>query len=151
MSGTTGNPLVTQGTLNRLRGSVVIPSFTNLNVTAGYLGTGGISLSLDGDATQMIDTMTGLVTSPEPYIGATITLNLLRTQGFSETWRQQWENSSLIGQVTVHTDTASLPHFDFQNCAITKVPSFGFDGRSADFMVEIRGIYYINNALWNGL
>lgn len=151
MSGTTGNPLVQQGTLNRLRGSVVIPAASALNVTAGYLGKSGISLSLDGDVTQMIDTMTGLVTSPEPFIGASVTLHLLRTQALALAWRTQWENSGLLGQVTVHTDSAAMPHFDFQNCAIVRAPSMTFDGTSPEFMVELRGIYYINSSLWNGL
>lgn len=43
------NPLIPQGTLNRVRASVVWPSFPNLNVTASYLGRMGIRLSLDGE------------------------------------------------------------------------------------------------------
>lgn len=149
MSGTNANPLVQQGTLNRLRGSVVIPNFPALNVTAGYLGKQAISLALDGDVTQMIDTMTGLVTSPEPYMGATITMHLLRTQALATAWRTQWETLSTLGAVTVHTDTAALGHFDFQNCAVTRAPTMTFDGTDPGFMVEIRGIYYINQSLWN--
>lgn len=151
MSGSNGNAFIAQGTLNRLRGSVQVPSNTNLNVTAGYLGKQAISLALDGDVTQMIDTMTGLVTSPEPYIGATITIHMLRTQALQTAWRAAWENLSTLGQVTVHSDTATLPQFNFQNCAITRAPSFTFDGTNAEFIVEIRGIYYINNSLWNAL
>ncbi len=61
-----GSPLVSQGTISRIRGSLIVPNFPNLNITAPYLGKMGIHLSFEGSATPMIDTMTGRVTSPEP-------------------------------------------------------------------------------------
>ena len=47
-----GNPLVPQGLLNRVRGSVVFPAFSTLNVTAPYLAADGISLDIDEDGTE---------------------------------------------------------------------------------------------------
>ena len=57
------NPLIPQGTVNRLRGSVIWNDFPQLNVTAPYLGTDGIGFSLDGESTVFLPTMTGAVTS----------------------------------------------------------------------------------------
>ena len=74
------NPIVPQGTLNRLRGSVTIPSNTGLNITASYLGKDGISMSFDGAANTAIDTMTGIVQSPEPYQRVTVAIHLLKSQ-----------------------------------------------------------------------
>jgi hypothetical protein len=145
------SPLITQGTLNRLRGSVIIPSLPNLNVTNGYLGKLGIRLAIQGDATQFIDTMTGMVTSPEPYLPAVITLHLLRTQGLAALWRSQWETQiTTLGQVTVVPDTSTWPDFDFQNCGITSVGGdTPFDGTDPGIAVVIRGTYQINASMFN--
>ena len=89
MAGT--NPLVSQGSLNRLRASVVWPDNPTLNVTASYLGKEGVSLALDGEATTFINTLVGAVTSPEPYQMITLTIHLLKTQGLASLYKSQQE------------------------------------------------------------
>lgn len=142
------NPLVAQGSLNRLRGSVVIPSYPALNVTASYLSKRGIGMELAGDLTQLLETMTGLVTSPEPYVPADITVSILKTQSLAALWITQAQDTTVLGNVTVHTDTAAFPHFDFQNCAITRINRFAFDGTDPTMEVTLRGIYVLNQSLW---
>jgi len=143
------NPLIAQGTLNRLRGSLVVPSFSSLNVTNGYLGKMGIRLTLQGDATLMIDTMTGMVTSPEPYMPADIIIHLLRTQNLATLWRIQLETISVLGNVTVHTDSTIWPRYNFVNVAITTIAELPFDGTNPEFAVTMRGTYPINSNLFN--
>ena len=89
------NPQIQQGTLNRLLASVVYANFTQLNVTSGYLSREAISLAFDGDTSQLIGTLTGAVTSPEPYIYGTVTMHLLRTQGLANAYKQQYETGQL--------------------------------------------------------
>ena len=48
------NPLINPGNINRVRGSIVIPAHTNLNVTAAYLGKDGISVAPEGDVTTTL-------------------------------------------------------------------------------------------------
>ena len=74
------NPLIPQGTLNRLAGSVIWTNFPSLTVTSSFLMPNGITLAFEGVTTEVIKTMTGIVPSPEPYQMVTITLNLLKTQ-----------------------------------------------------------------------
>lgn len=145
-----GNPLVSQGTLNRLVASVVVPSFPDLNVTASYLGKSGISVSLQGNATAMLATMTGAATSPEPYMMALIRVTLLKTQSLSALWKTQMETTTLIGPVTVYPDSSALPIYTFDNCAIEGVGDMLLNGSTPDWGLTITGVYQINASLYNG-
>lgn len=144
------NPLLSQGTLNRVRGSIIVPTYPNLNVINGNLGKMGIRLAIQGDATQFIDTMTGMVTSPEPYLPAVITVHLLRTQSLGALWRSQEESqTSVLGQVTVVTDSVTWSEYDFVNCGITSITDMPFDGTDPGYVIGIRGTYPINAAMFN--
>lgn len=143
------NPQIAQGTLNRLRGSVVIPSYPNLNVTAPFLGPQGIGISFEGETTLLLPTMTGTVTSPAPYQMATVTLALLKTQSLSSLWETQRQTLSTIGDITVTPDTSTLPTYTFNNCAISNVRELSFAGSDAGFVVTVMGYYQVNNSLWS--
>lgn len=144
------NPLITQGTLNRLQASVTWPDYPALNVTASYLGKEGVRLALDGNSTTFLPTMTGAVTSPEPYQMLTLTINLLKTQGLAGQYKNQMETLSLLGNGTVRPDTTSLPSYSIVNAAIESVRELNFSGEDAGFAVTIRGYYLINSSLYNG-
>lgn len=142
------NPLVAQGVLNRLLGSVTWSAFPTLNVTASYLGREGIRLALQGDATTFINTMTGAVTSSEPYQVVEMRVMLLKTQALAGLYKAQYETATVLGDCTVRSDSALLPVYQFTNCAIRSVPNLEFDGSNADFPVIIGGYYQINSSLW---
>lgn len=143
------NPLVDQGTLNRLRGSVVLDDHAELNITAPYLGEEAIRLALEGEATTYINTLTGAVTSPEPYQVCTLTVNLLKTQSLSDQYKKQMETDSRIGNLTVRPDSSTLSPYPLINCAIESVRELSFNGRDAGYVVTIKGYYNINSSLWN--
>ena len=143
------NPLIAQGTLNRLRGSVVIPAFPQLNATAAYLNTAAIGMALQGQTVVMIPTLTGTVTSPEPYMMAAVTVNLLKTQGLSDLYKTQWEADARIGDFTVTPDASTLSPFLFKNGAIENVRDMSFAGNDAGMVVVLSGYYLINNNLWD--
>lgn len=142
------NPLIAQGTLNRLRASVFVIASPELNVSNGYTGEAGITLALDGDATAMIPTMTGMVTSPEPYLAASITMTLLKSQGLSDVYKQRIEADALIGDVNVTTDSVTLGDYYLTNCSIASVRELNFAGKDPSYVVTIKGTYNINNDLW---
>jgi hypothetical protein len=143
------NPQIQQGTLNRLRGSVVIPEYPALQVTAPFLGRAGISISFEGETTTMIPTMTGTVTSPFPYQMVTVSISLLKTQALAAAWETQRQSLSTIGDITITTDTSTLPSYTFNNCAIQNVRELNFAGEDASFGVTLSGYYQINNNIWN--
>jgi hypothetical protein len=143
-----GNPLVQQGSLNRIIASVVWQSFPALNVTAPFLNREGIRLALDGDATRFLPTMTGAVTSPEPYQMVTLTINLVKSQGLASQYKSQMETQTVLGDCVVRPDTKGLPPYDLVNCALEGVRELSFSGEDAGFSVTVRGYYSINSSLF---
>lgn len=143
------NPLVSQGSLNKLRASVTWPSFSNLNVTAPYLSKEGIRLTLQGESTLYLPTMTGAVTSQEPYMMIECVLNLLKSQSLANQYKQQMENSSLLGDGTVRPDAVALGVYPIVNASIKSIRELDFSGEHAVFSVTIGGYYLINASLFN--
>ena len=142
------NPQVVQGTLNRLLANVVYADFPQLNVTAPYLAKEAISLGFDGDTSQLIGTLTGAVTSPEPYIYGTATIHLLRTQALGNAYKTQIETNTTLGSVTVIPDSTVLSSFQLNNCVLMSIQEVAFDGTQAGLIVRLRGVYYVNSALF---
>jgi hypothetical protein len=143
-----GNPLIPQGTLNRLRASVVYASNSTLNITAPYLAKEAISIAFEGDAGMLIPTLTGGVTSPEPYQMATVTINLIKSQALAGVYKTQIETNVNVGDISVIADSSNLPDYQFVNCVIKGVRDVTFDGNVAGFVVTVTGIYNVNSALW---
>lgn len=143
-----GNPLVAQGVINRLRASVVWNAIPDLNVTPSYLGEEGISLRLEGDATTRMNTMTGTVTSPEPYMPATVTIALIRSQFLADLYKQQMETNTLLGDCTIRPDASTLSPYQIYNCSLSSVNELQFNGRNAGWVVTATGFYLLNSVLW---
>lgn len=143
-----GNPLVDQGTLNRLRATVTVPNSPELNVTPAFLGPNAISVALQGEVTRTLPTLAGTVTSPEPYQLAVVTMQLLRSQALSATYKSRMETLSTIGPITVRPDSVTLPDYTFQNCSITGVREMTFNGGDPGFVVTLEGYYPLNSSLW---
>lgn len=144
------NPLVDQGTLNRLRASVVWGDHPELNVTAPYLGDEAMRLALEGETTNFISTLTGVVTSPEPFQMISLSMNLLKTQPLANAYKKQLEFLSTIGNGTVRSDAAALGVYPIVNCAIQAVRELNLNGRDAGWIVSIKGYYQINSSLYTG-
>jgi hypothetical protein len=143
------NPNIPQGTLNRLRAGVAITNIPALNVTSSFTGQAGIAISFDGKATDQIKTMTGVVNAQEPFIMASVTVNLLRTQSLGAQWKKQLETDSQLGDVTVKADAAAIGTWNLSNCSIESVREMPMNGSDAGFVLTLTGVYYINQNLWN--
>jgi hypothetical protein len=143
-----GNPKIAQGALNKVMASVVFTDNSDLNVTAANLGKAGVSLSFQGNMAELIGTMTGTVPSPEPYVQAELTINVLKTQGVSDVYKQAWEDNSVIGDLVITPDTATLGKFQLVNSAIMTVQELAFAGTDPVMQVRIQGSYEVNNSLW---
>jgi hypothetical protein len=144
------NPLVDQGTLNRVVASVIWASFPQLNVTPPYLGRDGIRLALEGNATDYFGTMTGAVPSPAPYQIMTVTLNLVKSQPLSDLYKRQFEDTTLIGFGTIRPDTKTgLGIYQINNSVLESVREMSYAGEEPQFVVTVKGYYLINAALFN--
>lgn len=141
--------MIAQGTLNRVRGSIVIPGFPSLNVTASYLGRAGISMAKEGAATLQLPQMTGTVTSAEPYQMVNVSVNLLKTQGLAAAYEAQMALSSVLGQFNVIPDAATLPTYTVYNGSIGGTRELNFAGEDAGYVITLQGYIIINNNLFN--
>ena len=145
----TGNPQVPQGLLSRVRGSAIFPASPTLNITAAYLAEDGISLDIDEDGTDQIKSMTGVVNSPAPYVLATATIHVLKTQALGESWAQQFQSNGQIGRMVIHTDATTLSQYRIHNCSILKPQPGNLNGKNASLILTIRGVYNINDYIWS--
>jgi hypothetical protein len=128
---------------------VTVPSNTSLNVTAPYLGKQGIRLTLQGESTLYLPTMTGAVTSPEPYMMIECVINLIKPQALANLYKQQMETAALIGDISVRPDAVALGVYSLINCAIKSVRELDFSGEHEGFAVTLGGYYLTNSSLFN--
>ena len=145
-----GNPLVDQGILNRILGSVTWATFPGLNVTAPFLDKDGITLRKEGESSLQHGTMTGLVQSPEPYMPVSIVIALLKTQPLSEAYKSQMQVNSVLGQGTVFPDVSTgLTPDALYNMAIQSVGELLMNGTTPIFAVTCRGYWPVNSSLFS--
>jgi len=145
------NPLVPQGQINRIRGSVVYASNPTLNITAPYLARNAITIAFDGDAGVLLPTLTGGVTSPEPYQMANVSIHMLKSQALANVYKEQFESNTTVGDVSIITDSTVLGDYQLFNCVLRGVSDLNFDGTEPTFNVTLSGIYYVNNLLWSAV
>lgn len=143
-----GNSYTSQGTLNRVRGSIIVPNFSALKITAPFLGESCISMDFEGEFVTKTKTATGTVDGPEPYVMAHIHVGLLRSQPLALQWMQQAEDTCELGTIYIHSDSAAFSKRTVHNTSIMKLPPGEFNGKSPEVKLELVGVYYINNALW---
>ncbi len=144
-----GNPLVTQGTLNRVRCHIVVANNPALNITSSYMGRRLATIRFEDAFADQIGTGTGVVNSPVPYVMAAIEASLLRTTSLADAWLAQSQNQSRIGPITIHSDTAAFSAIQIDNVVIRDLQPGVYDGTDPVSMLTLRGIYYVNNALWS--
>jgi hypothetical protein len=142
------NPLIPQGTLNRILGTVQIVDIPTLSITEGFMGEEMISISPDGPASDYIKTQTGAVPSGRPYQPYTIMVHLLRSQGLAALWEQQRSQNTNIGDVVVTPDSPTLGPYTFNNCSLINVNEMTFNGMGDDYPLVIQGTLPINAALF---
>ena len=142
------NGFIPQGTLNRILTSVIVPNFPELNVTSAFLGEASVRLTFTGETTAYLPTLTGGVTSPEPYQFAEVEINLLKSQGLALLWELQRTLLSTIGPVTVITDSTTQPVYPLHNCSIMNVGALVLNGKDAGYNVSVRGFYQLNASLY---
>lgn len=143
------NPLIDQGTLNRIRASVVWTDFPQLNVISSYLGREGIRLALEGNATDYFGTMTGAVPSPAPYQICTLTMSLLKSQPLSNIYKNQFEADCILGMATVRPDATTLGIYSLNNVVLESVREMTFAGEDPTWVVTAKGYYLVNSFLFN--
>jgi len=149
------NPGINLGVINRLAGSVSVPSFPALSVTAAFLAKQAIRLAPEGDATKFLEVLTGVIPSPEPYQMLTVRIALVKTLPLCALYQAQFQQNTLIGNITIRPDisrgSGGLQPFDIQNAAIMGYGEMDFSGEDPAFVVNLRGSWQVNAALWSGV
>jgi hypothetical protein len=136
------------GVLNRLRASVVYNDYPELNVTSSFLTTEGIRLALEGNAADLLPAMVSLVSSPAPYLSASITLSIVRSSSLAQLYKLQLEDTALLGLMTIYPDTDVLTPFIINNVALESVREMAMAGMEAAMVVTTRGYYNVNTGFF---
>lgn len=141
---------ILQGTLNRVLGSVFFSDSPELNITAGFLDKGGISLAHEGNLSDLLPTLTGAVVSPVPYVMASITIHLLKTQSVGSAFKSRMETSTTLGTVSVYPDVTPgvFTSFQLNSCVLQSFQEMAFDGTQPGFIVKIQGVWNINSNMF---
>jgi len=142
------NPLIDQGVLNRLRGSVVFADNPAFNVTSPFLGKAGLRLALEGQATVYLPTLTGAVRSPEPYQMVSLSANLLKSQPLANAYKNRMETDTFLGNATVRTDSVTLNVYEIINVSISALRELNLNGEDADYLITFIGYYSVNQSLF---
>ena len=136
------------GVLNRLRACVVYNDFPQLNVTSNFLTTEGIRLALEGNATDLLPAMVSLVSSPAPYLAASITMSIVRSSSLAALYKIQFEDTTLMGLVSIFPDTDVLNPFTINNVALESIREMAMAGMEAAIVVTARGYYNVNTGFF---
>jgi hypothetical protein len=144
----TQNPGIARGVLNRVRCSVVVPNFPSLNIIPANMGRSLARISFSDNTVNQIPTGTGLVNSPEPFIRATITIALLRTQQISTSWLNQILLDCNVQDATIYSDSSVFPPIALQDVVASHFDPGPYDGTSPDFQLILAGALPVNSALW---
>jgi hypothetical protein len=111
-------------------------------------------LTFGGPVTGYINTMTGAVTSLEPFQKVELRAQLIKTQSLAAAYKLQIENSALLGDGTVRPDLATsspgLGPWQLSNMAIESVEPVELNGVAAWYILTLGGYYSINQSAWNG-
>jgi hypothetical protein len=142
------NPSVTQGNLNRIATHVVVPNFPQLAASAGYMGKGQAHVSIEGPFVNQIETATGIVNSPKPFVMGQIVISLLRSQSLANAWILQAQSASYIGPVIAYSDSSVFASITLTQCSIIDFDPGPYDGSSPETSVTIKGTFYINSTMW---
>lgn len=95
-----------------------------------------------------LPTLTGAVTSQEPYMMIDMTIHLLKSQALANQYKNQMELNCLLGDGTVRPDATPLGPYQIINASIKSVREMTFSGESAVFAVTCGGYYLINSSLF---
>lgn len=136
------------GVLNRLRASVTYADHPELNATSNFLTTEGIRLALEGNATDLLPAMVSLVSSPAPYLSASITMSIVRSSVLASLYKTQFEDTTLMGLMTIWPDTDVLTPFVINNVALESVRELALAGMEAAMVVTARGYYNVNTGFF---
>jgi len=117
-------------------------------VTSGFLTTEGIRLALEGNATDLLPAMVSLVSSPAPYLAASVTMSIVRSSSLAQLYKLQIEDDTLMGLVTIFPDTDVLNPFVLNNVALESVREMAMAGLEAAMVVTARGYYNVNTGFF---
>jgi hypothetical protein len=145
------NPQTTQGNLNRVATHIVVPSFPQLNANAGYMSKGLAVMTFDPPFVEQIETATGIVNSPKPFVMGQIVINLLRSQSLANVWITQAQAQATLGTILAFPDSSTFEPLALSNASIYDFDPGAFDGVDPTVKVTIKGTFYINAAMWAAL
>lgn len=138
----------TNGQLNKARVAINMAdsSLNSLSANASHMGEAMIRFSRQGEASRLITTATGSISSPNFVQQCMVTVELLKTTGQAQAYIDQVADDAYVGEFTITYDATSLSSQTVHNGIIQNIEEFGADGADATIKVTLTGIVYINNS-----
>ena len=143
------NPNLFPSNLNRIRGSVLVPGNSSLNITSSYLGKEGIVIAPQSPVVTQMQGLATIVNSEEPYQLVQVTAMVMKSLALSAAYINQIQQSPTVGTITVTPDTSVLPQFTLYNCAIVNWNQISMAGTQPDFAIVFQGQFNVSNDLWS--
>jgi hypothetical protein len=143
-----GNPNITQGMLNRVRGHLVVADFPGLAITASNMSRSMIQITFEDDSVDKIKTAVGFVDAPNVFLQTQVVVGILRSQTLSGNWLAQMQQDSSIGQVSIYSDSSVFPTIILTHCSIMHVDPGPYDATNPEVKVIVVGQFNVNNNLW---
>jgi len=137
------------GTINRLRGSITLPSFNALAITANCLTEEGIMIEPQDGGGDLLRQMTGAVVSLRPYALVRVSFGVLRTLSIGAAWYNQWLANSAVGDLHITPVTSVFPTIYISNSIISSVGRIAENGQTADIPMVLTGTLIVNSDLWS--
>ncbi len=139
------------GTINRLLGSITLPSNNTLNITANCITEEGILVEPESGGGELLPQMTGAVVSLRPYTMVRVSFGVLRTLTIGNLWFNQWLLNSAVGDLHITPVTSVFPTYYISNAVLSSVGRIAENGHAADMPIVLTGTLIINSALWSAV
>lgn len=143
-----GSILPALGTLNRALTHITFASFPALNIAAQNMGKSFGKLAFEGDFNHQAEVAVGVVTSPEPYVMASVTVGVLRTQSLGAAWWAQCLSDTTLGTMTAYPDSTAFPAITLSSVVVRSFDPSAYDGVDPVLTLVLRGCVYPNSFMW---
>jgi hypothetical protein len=85
-----------------------------------------------------------MVSSPAPYQAVTLTMALVKSTPLAPLYQTQFQDTTLMGTVTVRPDAANMFPYPLLNMVLETVREQAYTGLEPVMVVTMRGYWLVN-------
>ena len=127
---------------------MVVISDPTLNISADDLGKDMIRISPQGDVTDILETATGVIGSPAPYIKVAISFTLNKTSSVCQRYLNKMFDNTQFNNLVLNTDSSTLAKIVVQNAFMSAWSEASFSGLEPGIGFTVTGFVPVNNSMF---